>query len=61
MKLELTIYLSIMAICLISQTGFDFAKSNGYINNFTLDDYRNTAYINLLFGIWTLSLIARRN
>lgn len=55
----LKIFLGFLTICFISQCGFDFAHSNGYIDIKTLEDYENSAFINLIIGCFCLYFIGK--
>lgn len=57
----LKIFLGFLAICFISQCGFDFAYSNGYVDIKSLEDYKRMAYVNLVIGILCLYFIGKNN
>lgn len=56
--MRLKIFLGFLAICFLTQTGFDFAHSKGYEKIMTLEDYKLSAWLNLIVGILCLYFIS---
>ena len=61
MKIGLKIFLGFLSICFLSQCGFDFAHSNGYVDIKTIEDYRFSAYVNLIIGFICLFFLGKSN